>query len=118
MLRFMHIALIGCAALAILALAGLIWLRYPDNHGAGPDGFRWIFGVLIVAAVVYWLLTSKANYLALGLSIVGLATNWFLDRRNFMVDYDEWIKRGMPEWGSMTSTSNAPAKASNPPPGA
>lgn len=104
MSRFIHMALIAGASVALLLMAGLIWLRYPDNHGAGPFAFMCFFGVLLVLAMTNWAITSKPPYLAVALSLIGFATTFLLDRRNIMVDYDEWIKRGMPEWGVVNAS--------------
>jgi hypothetical protein len=97
--RFIHVGLMAGASLALILLAGLIWLRYPDNHGAGPIAFRWLFGVLLVLALGSCGILSKPPYLAVVLSLIGFIVTWLVDHRNIMVDYDEWIKRGMPEWG-------------------
>jgi hypothetical protein len=97
--RFIHIGLIAGASMALLVLVGLIWLRYPDNHGAGPFAFRWFFGALLVLALMTWVIMSKPPFLAAILSLIGFVATWLLDHRNIMVDYDEWINRGMPEWG-------------------
>lgn len=88
------------ALLGLVGLLGLIWLRYPDNHGAGPMVFRWVFGVILLASMGCWIWTAKLPVPALGLAVLGLLAVWFVNWRNIMVNYDEWVVRGMPEWGA------------------
>jgi hypothetical protein len=87
----------------LASVFGLIWLRYPDNHGAGPVQFSWNFGFLFLLSLLEWKLSKKLPLLIIILELSGLATTWVVDRRNIMIHYDEWIRRGMPEWGSNNS---------------
>ena len=93
--------LAGCLVMAWMLF--LICIRYPDNHGAGPMMFRWLFlGILIVAGVcMIW--RNGFVLAALILAAIGFASTWVVDHRNIMVDYDIWIKRGMPTWGQVTA---------------
>lgn len=80
-------------------MVALIWLRYPGNHGAGPEMFRWFFGIHLLAGAWYWISTSRPALLAIACAVLGLGATWIADHRNIIVDYDEWLRRGMPQWG-------------------
>ena len=84
----------------------LIAIRYPDNHGAGPILFRWLFlGILIVAGrCMIW--RNGFVLAALILASIGFASTWIVDHRNIMVNYDIWIERGMPTWGQIISVTD------------
>ncbi len=90
----------------MVGLVGLIWLRYPDNHGAGPMAFRWVFGVILLVSIGCWIRTAKPPVPALALAVLGFLAVWFVDGRNIMVNYDEWVARGMPAWGTTSEPMN------------
>jgi len=87
------------AVLGLLALIGLIWLRFPDNHGGGPIAFRWFFAGLLFLFWCFRFFASRAPSFFIACALIGLISTLVVNHRNIMVDYDEWIRRGMPEWG-------------------
>jgi hypothetical protein len=91
-------------ALGLIAMIGLIWLRYPDNHGAGPILFRWFFAILFIMSGCHWFFAAKPPVTVMSCALIGFALTWIVDHRNIMVDYDEWIRRGMPEWGQVSKS--------------
>ena len=79
----------------------LIGIRYPDNHGAGPSFFVFLFvGILLGALLICTTSKSKIIIVIICCSFSGLFITYLVDRYNIMVDYDVWIERGMPEWGN------------------
>lgn len=80
----------------------LIGLRYPDNHGAGVMMFRSLFLGILIASGVCMITRNGFVLAALILAAIGFASTWIVDQRNIMVDYDIWLKRGMPTWGQLT----------------
>lgn len=90
----------------------LIWIRYPDNHGAGPIHFRFFLLGVVVIALGLSISKSGFAFATVGCSLLGLLLTWIVDWRNVMVNYDKWIARGMPEWGQVEpSGSEGSSKA-------
>ncbi|HRQ88814.1 MAG TPA: hypothetical protein PLA50_08455 [Bacteroidia bacterium] len=90
----------SCAALAASFVA-LIWIRYPSNHGGGPDLYRnWFLAFFIFSLVSLIFSRNLWTYATLAVSLLFISATYIADHRNIIVDYDEWIARGMPEWGT------------------
>lgn len=84
----------------------LIAIRYPDNHGASPEGYRVFFFTLLVLSCFHILRRNRLSLAVFILAAIGLISTWVIDHRNIMVDYYVWIERGMPAWGE--SSGDAP----------
>jgi hypothetical protein len=91
--------ILGTAVLVMAWLFALIAIRYPDNHGAGPLAFRWLFFVILVGAGACLTKKNGSAFASLTIALVGLLSTWIVDYYNIMVGYDVWIERGMPTWG-------------------
>lgn len=93
-------------AASLVVLAGIFWViftHYPDNH-IGFDPLRLTIPLIaIVITVAIGLARSTKNlrlgYLAFVVALAVLATVLVFDRCNFLVHYESWLKRGMPEFG-------------------
>lgn len=97
---FIRVTLAVSVLLGLVWMVALVWLRYPDNHGGGPGTFGWYFFIVLVAALAHGVGAAKAPLLAIALASTGLIATWIADERNIIVEYEEWIRRGMPEWGT------------------
>ena len=95
------------SVLALFWMALSVCVRYPDNHGAGPAQFQYLFIAVLLIAAILSIWRSRFAFAAMGLSLLGLFLTWLVDRRNIMVDYDEWTTRGMPGWGEVDSSRPA-----------
>lgn len=83
-----------------LFLVLLIIYRYPDNHGYFPDVFKL---VLILIPILLLSEVKKNNQTALIASLtssIGILILFIIDKTNILIDYETWIMRGMPQWGS------------------
>ena len=83
-----------------LFLILLIIYRYPDNHGYFPD----IFKIILILIPILMLSEVKKNnrtaLLASLTSSIGILLLFIIDETNMLIDYETWIMRGMPQWGS------------------
>ncbi len=94
---------LACTALALASTLVLLWKVadcYPDNHiGADPRAFsRFALLAALLSACV--AIRRKGRILACCCVALALAcawTDWHLDRSNTLVQYDEWLHRGMPK---------------------
>ena len=79
-------------------------IRYPCNHGAGFYCYLYPACGLSLFAFFYgfFLNGSKIGF-CISLVCLGLilCSDWF----NLYVDYDTWTRRGMPDWGQISSIS-------------
>lgn len=87
-------------ALPLLFLSFELCVRYPCNHGGGA-GIYVLLGLFALAVSALYMLLAKRLFvfhLAMFslLAILIFICNWF----NIYLSYEEWIERGMPEWGS------------------
>ena len=96
MLLSLLTAWVICTAL----LGLLIYYRFPDNHGWGRDFFQWIYALFLLLSVACMKLSLRAGAGLLILSIIGLGLIYCINEWNILVGYDEWIERGMPDWGA------------------
>lgn len=85
--------------LLFLLLGAEIWLKYPDNHGAGIDAYKvpWVVTVIVNVCYMIWI-RRIALYRIAALALFVLLL-FLCDRFNVVVDYEEWTARGMPDWG-------------------
>lgn len=77
-----------------------VWVKYPDNHGGGPELYIVLGAIALVLNVYYMVLTRRfapIRMLAIGLLAILL---YACDRFNILVEYDRWGKRGLPDWGT------------------
>ena len=92
-----------CSALALavpFAAAGIeIWVKYPCNHGGGL-ALPVALGVLALVLNLLWMVrVRRVSWFRIG-ALVSLALLLLAcDRFNVSLSYEEWIRRGMPEWG-------------------
>jgi len=91
----------------LLPLLVLLWLianiahSYPSNHSGDsilayqPFFMQW----LVVSIPSALFLRTRLAWLALLLTLLGVFGTWLADEWNVWVEYEEWIQRGMPDWG-------------------
>ncbi len=82
----------------LLLMCVEIAFRYPCNHGAGFYCYLYLACGLVVASFAYGfgLKESKVGIvLSLLCLMLIICSDWF----NIYVDYNTWIRRGMPNWG-------------------
>ena len=92
---------LSCVATCVLFfLLGMeIWVKYPDNHGAGIDVYKIPWVVTAILNVCYMVQIKRlAPYRIAALALFALLL-LLCDRFNVVVDYEEWTARGMPDWG-------------------
>jgi hypothetical protein len=112
--RVMYWLLLLAPNIGLAMLVAEIWLRYPDNHGAGPVFYRWLFAGALLASLGFRWLASMVHWPSLMLALFGLLLTWIVDARNIMVNYDEWIKRRMPDWGESTRLDSSTEEEETP----
>ncbi len=92
---------LSCVAICVLffLLIMEIWVKYPDNHGAGIDAYKvpWVVTVIVNVCYMIWI-RRIALYRIAALALFVLLL-FLCDRFNVVVDYEEWTARGMPDWG-------------------
>jgi hypothetical protein len=85
------------APFALLCVEVLV--KFPWNHGGGVGPYVVLGAVALGANVLWMAVERRVGWFRVGaLVVLGLAL-WLCDRLNVVVDYDEWIARGMPDWG-------------------
>ncbi len=85
----------------LLLICGEIVFRYPCNHGAGFYCYLYpVCGLLVILFVQGFLFKWSKIGICVSLLclMLILCSDWF----NVYVDYNTWIKRGMPDWGHPT----------------
>ncbi len=86
--------------LFLLVVIANLLARFPDNHGDGFDylyqPFYWSWGLVLFFGIPFRTIDLRG--LVCGLSV--LALFFFSDKYNLYLEYEEWLCRGMPEWGS------------------
>jgi len=97
--KIVGIILAFVLSVTLLYMVAAITLRYPGNHGESMFNlFYVLIAVLVGSTIICFKQPRLATALAI-VSILGMIAVREVDRRNIMVSYDEWIKRGMPKWG-------------------
>jgi len=104
-MRRFNLALTTLGLLGVAWMIAGIWWAYPDNHGAGPVWFQRFFIAIATASGVAAVGVRQLHWPTLGIAVLGLLATWIVDQRNIIVDYDDWIARGMPEWGQPVMVS-------------
>lgn len=67
----------------------------------------WLYIFLtIISLVIAFLLKVKIAKFVFVLSLLGVVLSLLADKFNIMLTYEEWIERGMPEWGEKVSRGN------------
>ena len=97
----------GLCCWCLPGIAGLVWWRYPGNHGTS----LWFLALIPLLQLAVSVVLLLSRYLSLremarwfvpaGLVLATLA---LLDGFNVAVDYEVWLKRGMPVWGEFQVT--------------
>ena len=85
--------------LPFVVLAAEVWLKYPSNHGGGAFEYANVGFVALFVNMAYMFFSRRlaiCRILALASFFVLL---YACDRFNVLVQYEEWIARGMPDWG-------------------
>ena len=90
------------SAILLLLMCGEIAFRYPCNHGAGFYCYLYpVCGLLAVSFVHGGLFKGSKVGICVPLLclMLILCSDWF----NVYVDYNTWVKRGMPDWGHIVA---------------
>lgn len=89
-------------SLITIWMSTMIIVRYPSNHGEGVGMYACFFiFVFVISVICYAFQRNGYAITSLIIATLGVIFVWVADRKNIMVDYDNWIKRGMPEWGEI-----------------
>ena len=88
-------------ALLYLTLLGNVCVKYPSNHGGGTSLYWW-GGLFVAAFNVFELMKSKTMSILrlcfiFSFGVILMACDHF----NVLIEYETWIARGMPVWGSL-----------------
>ncbi len=89
-------------------MLAMIIVRYPTNHGSSAQGFCTIFALFLALCLALWFATKRLPVLSLVIVLVSLLAAVVADRANLMMSYEEWLKRGMPEWGRQAEPKHNP----------
>ena len=77
-----------------------LWVRYPCNHSYGVEGYFYIYCTInVFFLILECFKNSRFSYLCLVFIMLGGSLCYVIDKYNVLVDYDEWLSRGMPAWG-------------------
>ncbi len=91
---------IAVPLLFLLDIVANLLVRFPDNHGAGFGSlyrpFYWSWGAVLVAG----LAARRIDLRGLACGFAVLTMFFFSDKYNLYLEYEEWLCRGMPRWGS------------------
>ena len=102
MKRTVDRCLLGMAVALCAAFVLDVAVHYPCNHGGGIGGyFACMAGLMLIAAAWNALNRKIQWWFWLGLCAFGILLV-LADMFNVMLPYEEWIARGMPEWGCKT----------------
>lgn len=94
--------LLGMAVALCAAFVLDVAVHYPCNHGGGIGGYFACMAGLMLIAAAWNALNRKIQWrFWLGLGAFGVLLV-LVDVFNVMLPYEEWIARGMPEWGCRT----------------
>lgn len=99
MMRFFKNVSMFFVFLPFMVLAAEVWLKYPSNHGGSAFDYAETGFVALLVNVVYMFCSRRlavCRILAIAFFFVLL---YVCDRFNVLVQYEEWIARGMPDWG-------------------
>ena len=82
-----------------LLLVAEVWLKYPSNHGGSAYEYANIAFFSIFVNVVYMIFSRRLAICRVLAFACFFALLYACDRFNVLVHYDEWIARGMSDWG-------------------
>jgi peptidoglycan/LPS O-acetylase OafA/YrhL len=87
------------AALGFAAIIAMV--AYAASHSSGHTGWEpfttlWLFIPLAVAGAVSLKKSGRPAAFALGIGLAGISLVVCLDQTNRLVQYERWVKRGMP----------------------
>ena len=98
-MKVLEIILSFVLAFVVLYMAFAIGIRYPDNHADSLFTLNYFFAVVLLGAAIIYFKTATLPKMLILFSVLGIIALWLIDRQNILVSYDDWIRRGMPEWG-------------------
>jgi hypothetical protein len=101
-LRIAHLVLAVCESLLAVLLIAEAIRRAPVNH----VGYEvcWLYAIPLLHLLLFGsekFRKRASNPSKLIPSAVLVVTLWSLDHFNILVQYDRWIRRGMPEFGAV-----------------
>ena len=85
--------------LPFLLLVAEVWLKYPSNHGGSAFEYANIGFFSLFVNLVYMISSRRLAICRILAFACFFALLYACDKFNVLVHYDEWIARGMPEWG-------------------
>lgn len=103
---------------SLLTFIGIrVWVCMPTNHWGFDIRFLYIVPALSLCYIFYLIIFGifdKKYIITLFASLVFMLTIYIFDNWNLLVEYEVWIKRGMPNFGQRSQkhlpTSIAPNK--------
>lgn len=85
--------------IVLLMMSGELIMRYPSNHGGGFYCYAFpIIVAMAIGMVNRFLIGNSICAILLSISclLLMILSDWF----NLYVEYDVWLRRGMPEFGT------------------
>lgn len=104
--KLTSILVLGGTAINLLLFGAIVSYCLLNFSGHTAFNFsqwiwRWPFIALLLIGIIEFLINWRVKYragdLAILVSIIGMAFLWYLDFSNTMLNYEVWLKRGMPE---------------------
>ena len=101
-------ALLAVTFASFVTVLGVVWHYYPNNHWGVDLLWPAAGGGLILAYALCRLLVSRSRSRVLGwlcsVATILLALSIAADVFNVLVNYDKWLRRGMPKPWSLQWT--------------
>ena len=98
-MRFFKNASMFFVLLPFVVLSAEVWLKYPSNHGGSAFEYAETGFVALFVNVVYMIFSRRLAICRILVLASFFALLYVCDRFNVLVQYEEWIARGMPDWG-------------------
>jgi hypothetical protein len=97
-----------CIALATM-IASFAWYLVDNNTNHTGLPLKTLRAALVALFIVFLIaflaLRKRSFAVALCLGLTMFAGLYYVDRNNIMLEYGEWIKRGMPERGQPSKST-------------
>ena len=77
-----------------------VLVKYPSNHGGGTVLHVALGGLATVINVVYMVCARRLTFIRIGILALFALLLYACDRYNVLITYEDWVERGMPEWGT------------------
>ncbi len=116
-LRILCFSMIGLSSTTLVCLGRYIYRNKTNHTGMDP----WLAIPIFIASLLIGLMAFRADgksrklpILLLLLGVVGIAALFAVDHFNIMLEYNKWLKRGMPEkpfWASNQQIRVNPGRA-------